>query len=163
MPVFFKFILISCVISFCACSKDGGEDGTRPLNFNVFSYLGEVYEVDPALGGFWLKESSSLSTRSKNNVSLAIIFKDKPKADAIYQVKTAKPSNPLDLGENECSITVISPVDPIVLGSTGRAGDRVKVKFVNGKVFAEFSYVQLSYFAGSTLKTTNLTGSFIEK
>jgi hypothetical protein len=163
MPAFQKLALISCFAILSACVKDSGQNGNIPISFNVFSYLGVVYEVDPAVGGFWLTESSSLSTRSKNNVSIAIIFKDKPKADAVYLVKTARPSNPLDLGEGECSITVISPVDPIVLGSTGRPGDRVKVKIINGKVYAEFSYIQLSYFAGSTVKSTNLTGSFIER
>jgi hypothetical protein len=161
--VIFKIGMLISLFYMVSCSKSTDPNAPRPITENYFSYLGNAYQVNPAYGGAWLRDLNVLTTRSREDISLIIRFKDRPTVDGEYSVRSASPNDPAGFKDNECSISIISTGAPAFLASTGRQGNRVKITVVNGKLRADFTYIELAFQEGSGAKTTTLTGNFKEK
>jgi len=155
--------LLSVALLFFSCSKEKELTSRLPVSENYFSYLGNVYQVNPAFGAAWIGESSSFNTQSREGINLLIKFNDKPNMEGIYRVRATSLSDPAGFADDECSISIISPIAPALLTSTGKEGNTVRVAVVDDRIRVEFGFIEMTYQEGGARKTANLSGSFFEK
>jgi len=148
---------------FFSCSKEKEVKSRLPVSENYFSYLGKVYQVNPAVGAAWIVESSSFNTQSREGINLLIKFKDKPSEEGTYRVRATNLNDPAGFAEDDCSISILSPIAPALLSSTGKEGNTVRVAVVDDRIRVEFGFIEMTYQEGGARKTANLSGSFFEK
>jgi hypothetical protein len=154
--------VLALALLMMSCSKEKELKSRLPVSENYFTYLGNVYQVNPAVGAVWIVESSSFNTQSREGINLLIKFKEKPTEDGVYKVRATSLNDPEGFADDQCSISIISPVAPQILTSTGREGNTVRVMVVDDKVRVEFGFVEMTYQEGSARKTASLSGSFFE-
>lgn len=155
--------VLALALLMMSCSKEKELKSRLPVSENYFTYLGNVYQVNPAVGAVWIVESSSFNTQSREGINLLIKFKEKPSVERSYKVRAAGLNDPTGFADDECSISIISPIAPQILTSTGREGNTVRVVVVDEKVRVEFGFIEMTYQEGGARKTANLSGSFFEK
>jgi hypothetical protein len=163
---FLAFLLLGVfAISITACKKDddGGDDGGNPTpTENTWTVGGTTYTANTAIGSIWNEENKALGSVSTNGSVAAVVFKSKPNAARNYVVKDGL-TDPSELGDNECALSIIVPAAPNLYVSTGKAGNSVAVTIVGGKVRASFTNIEVQYVEGTDIKTTTAAGILLEK